>query len=149
MTDIALLDGGVGQEIQKRSMTKAHPLWSVKVMFDQPDIVTKVHRDFIMSGTRVISLNTYAASKSRMIRHGFGDKLEVTHKTAINLAKHCQTLPNYPAQLIVSCNTNRLMLYVCLIKQTNSSDAKNCDEIYSYKLLTFNLDLQITNETPI
>ena len=48
-----------------------------------------------------------------------------------------------------SCKTNRLMLYVCLIKQTNSSDAKNCDEIYSYKLLTFNLDLQITNETPI
>ena len=47
MTDIALLDGGVGQEIQKRSMTEAHPLWSVKVMLEQPDIVTKVHRDFI------------------------------------------------------------------------------------------------------
>ena len=87
MTDIALLDGGVGQEIQKRSMTKAHPLWSIKVMFEQPDIVTKVHRDFIMSGARVISLNTYAASKSRMTSHGFGNKLEVTHKTAINLAR--------------------------------------------------------------
>ena len=47
MTDIALLDGGLGQEIQKRSMTKAHPLWSVKVMLEQPDLVTKVHRDFI------------------------------------------------------------------------------------------------------
>ena len=49
MTEIALLDGGVGQEIQKRSMTKAHPLWSVNVMLNQPEIVTKVHRDFIMS----------------------------------------------------------------------------------------------------
>ena len=87
MTDIALLDGGLGQEIQKRSMTKAHPLWSVNVMFNQPDIVTKVHRDFIMSGARVISLNTYAASKSRMTSHGIGDKLELTHKTAINLAR--------------------------------------------------------------
>ena len=47
MTDIAMLEGGLGQEIHKRSMTNAHPLWSVKVMFDQPDIVTKVHRDFI------------------------------------------------------------------------------------------------------
>ena len=35
MTDIALLDGGLGQEIHKRSMIDAHPLWSVKVMFDQ------------------------------------------------------------------------------------------------------------------
>ena len=87
MTDIALLDGGVGQEIQKRSMTKAHPLWSVKIMLEQPDIVTKVHRDFIMSGARVICLNTYAASPSRMASHGFGDKLEVAHKTAISLAK--------------------------------------------------------------
>ena len=25
---------GGGQEIQKRSMTKAHPLWSIKVMFE-------------------------------------------------------------------------------------------------------------------
>ena len=55
MTDIALLDGGVGQEIQNRSMTKAHPLWSVKIMFDQPDIVTKVHTDFIKSGARIIT----------------------------------------------------------------------------------------------
>ena len=87
MTDIALLDGGVGQEIQKRSMTKAHPLWSVKVMLERPDIVTKVHCDFIMSGARVICLNTYAASPSRMASHGFDDKLEMAHKTAISLAK--------------------------------------------------------------
>ena len=88
MTDIALLDGGVGQEIQKRSMTKAHPLWSVKVMLERPDIVTKVHCDFIMSGARVICLNTYAASPSRMASHGFDDKLEMAHKTAISLARN-------------------------------------------------------------
>ena len=87
MTDIALLDGGLGQEIQKRSMTEAHPLWSVKVMLDHPDIVTKVHRDFILSGARVICLNTYAASPSRMTSHGFGDQLELAHKTAIKLAR--------------------------------------------------------------
>jgi len=41
MTDIALLEGGLGQEIHKRSMTNAHPLWSVKVMFDQPLILSQ------------------------------------------------------------------------------------------------------------
>ena len=69
MTDIALLDGGLGLEIQKRSMTNAHPLWSVKVMFDQPDIVTKVHHDFIKSGAGVICLNTYTGAQSRMTLH--------------------------------------------------------------------------------
>ena len=75
MTDITLLEGGLGQEIHKRSKTNAHPLWSVKGMFDQPDIVIKVHRDFIMSDARVICLNTYAATQTRMTRHGFGEQL--------------------------------------------------------------------------
>ena len=87
MADIAMLDGGLGQEIHKRSMTNAHPLWSVKVMFDQPDIVKKIHRNFLMSGARVICLNTYAVTQTRMTRHGFGDQLETAHKTAINLAR--------------------------------------------------------------
>ena len=87
MTDIAFLDGGLGQEIHKRSNNDAHPLWSVKVMFDQPNIVTKVHSDFIQSGARVICLNTYTATQSRMALNGFGEQLEIAHKTAIKLAK--------------------------------------------------------------
>ena len=87
MTDISFLDGGLGQEIHKRSNNDAHPLWSVKVMFDQPNIVKKAHSDFIQSGARVICLNTYTATQSRMILNGFGDHLEIAHRTAIKLAK--------------------------------------------------------------
>ena len=82
-----MLDGGLGQEIQKRSKQVAHPLWSVMVMFDKPEIVIQVHKDFIENGARVISLNTYAATKTRMMRHGFGERLESAHKIAINLAQ--------------------------------------------------------------
>ena len=34
MANISILDGGLGQEIQKRSRQAAHPLWSVKVMLE-------------------------------------------------------------------------------------------------------------------
>ena len=44
---VTLLDGGVGQEIYLRSKKQAHPLWSIKVMLDNPEIVIKVHEDFI------------------------------------------------------------------------------------------------------
>ena len=40
MTDIHFLDGGLGQEIQNRATTRPHPLWSVKVMYDEPDVVS-------------------------------------------------------------------------------------------------------------
>ena len=87
MAEIALLDGGLGQEIQKRSLNTTHPLWSVKVMFDEPGIVVDVHSEFIEAGARVISLNTYTATPTRMRREGFGDRLADAHHTAIHLAR--------------------------------------------------------------
>ena len=66
MTDIIFLDGGLGQEINKRSFNiKSHPLWSLKVMYDQPEIVLKVHLDFIQAGAKVLSLNNYTATSLR------------------------------------------------------------------------------------
>ena len=64
MADIAFLDGGLGQEIQTRAKASPHPLWSVKVMYDEPEIVSAVHRDFILAGARVVTINTYTASVS-------------------------------------------------------------------------------------
>ncbi|MBT3559170.1 MAG: homocysteine S-methyltransferase family protein [Rhodospirillales bacterium] len=87
MTKIALLDGGLGQEISKRSTKDTHPLWSIKVMLDTPDVVSDVHRDFIEAGAKVICLNTYAATPTRMERDGYGDRFEDAHRIAIQLAK--------------------------------------------------------------
>tara|TARA_B100000579_G_C22719266_1_gene798551 strand:+ start:110 stop:1027 length:918 start_codon:yes stop_codon:yes gene_type:complete len=87
MTNIAILDGGLGQEIHKRATIKAHPLWSVKVMLEQPEIVKNVHRDFVISGSRVICLNTYTATPSRMRRHGHIKQLETAHSLAQTLAR--------------------------------------------------------------
>ena len=91
MTKITLLDGGLGQEISKRSKRDTHPLWSVKVMFDDPDIVTEAHLDFIKAGARVISLNTYTATPTRMLRQGaedgLADRLAEAHDVAITLAQ--------------------------------------------------------------
>ena len=86
MTSIAFLDGGLGQEINKRSTQEtSHPLWSVKVMHDEPEIVISAHKDFLLAGAKVIGLNNYTASITRLSRHGFGDKFEETHQLAIQL----------------------------------------------------------------
>ena len=52
MAEIHFLDGGLGQEIQNRASAGPHPLWSVKVMYDEPDVVSAVHRDFIAAGAK-------------------------------------------------------------------------------------------------
>lgn len=97
MAEIALLDGGLGQEINRRAIAESHPLWSLKVMFATPDIVVDVHSDFIAAGARVISLNTYTATPTRMQRHGYGDQFAKAYDTAFQLANTAITNTGQPA----------------------------------------------------
>lgn len=85
MAEIAFLDGGLGQEIQNRAQAGPHPLWSVKVMYDEPSVVRAVHRDFIAAGARVITANTYTASPPRLRRDGDINQIQDIHKTALQL----------------------------------------------------------------
>jgi len=67
MNAVTLLDGGMGQELVRRSRAdKPHPLWSLQVMMDEPELVSDVHRDFCVAGARVVCLNTYSVTRHRL-----------------------------------------------------------------------------------
>lgn len=66
MTDITLLDGGMGQELITRSGQPAAPLWSTQVMIDRPGLVAEVHRDYAQAGATVATTNTYAIHRDRL-----------------------------------------------------------------------------------
>ena len=53
MTNITLLDGSIGQEIVKRSGSRATPLWSTSVMMEQPEAVRAVHLDYFNAGATI------------------------------------------------------------------------------------------------
>lgn len=84
--DIVLLDGGMGQELRKRSRQPASPLWSAQVMLDEPHLVTDAHRDFIQAGARVIKLNNYTATPLRLARDGDPAMFEPLHAAALDAA---------------------------------------------------------------
>ncbi|WP_170774764.1 homocysteine S-methyltransferase family protein [Ruegeria lacuscaerulensis] len=75
MADITLLDGSIGQELVKRGGEKPTPLWSTRVMIDQPDLVGQVHADYFQRGATVATTNTYAVHRSRLVREGIEDQL--------------------------------------------------------------------------
>lgn len=88
MKPVALLDGGLGQEIYRRARNVSSPLWSVAVMREQPEVVTEVHLDFIRAGARTLTLNTYAATPTRLAREGIGDEIEAIHRKAFEVLEH-------------------------------------------------------------
>lgn len=87
MRRIVLLDGGMGQELLKRSRSKPTPLWSAQVLMDEPQIVKAVHRDYIDAGARVLTLNSYSATPERLAREGVPEMFEPLQRRAIELAQ--------------------------------------------------------------
>jgi homocysteine S-methyltransferase len=66
MTDITLLDGGMGQELVHRAGDRPTPLWSTQVMVDHPGLVAEIHRDFTAAGATIATTNTYAIHHDRL-----------------------------------------------------------------------------------
>lgn len=84
---IVLLDGGMGQALALRSRRPVSPLWSAQVMLDEPQLVTALHRDFIMAGARVITVNSYSATPQRLARDGDPGLFEPLHAAALSAAQ--------------------------------------------------------------
>lgn len=87
MADITLLDGSVGQELVKCSGDSPTPLWSTKVMMDHPELVQAVHAEYFRRGATIATTNTYAIHRSRLVREGLEDQLEVLVETAVSQAR--------------------------------------------------------------
>lgn len=56
-------------------------------MQDSPEIVRAVHRDFIQAGAKIITLNTYTATPSRLRRDGDATQLRALHALALQVAQ--------------------------------------------------------------
>ncbi|WP_136442959.1 homocysteine S-methyltransferase family protein [Pacificoceanicola onchidii] len=84
---ITLLDGGMGQEIIRRSGEKPTPLWSTQVMIDQPGLVAQVHGDYFDAGATVATANSYAILRDRLRMADIEDQFEALTVGAMQEAR--------------------------------------------------------------
>lgn len=87
MTQITLLDGGMGQELVHRAGDNPTPLWSTQIMIDHPGLVEDVHRDFCSAGATIATTNSYAIHRDRLESTGLEAKFEDLHMKALYEAK--------------------------------------------------------------
>jgi pimeloyl-ACP methyl ester carboxylesterase len=59
---------------------------SADYLLSEPDLVTRIHRDYIDAGALVITTNTYSASCTRMAMVGMEDKVPMPQERACELA---------------------------------------------------------------
>jgi len=82
---ILILDGGMGTSLQTRGLPRGHPpdLWSV----ERPEDVRQVHETFLEAGADIIFTNTFGASRLRLDRYGWGDRVRELNRVAVGLAR--------------------------------------------------------------
>jgi len=90
MSSVTLLDGGMGQELVRRSGKAPSPMWSAQVMLETPELVEQLHLDFIHAGAKIITLNAYTATPERLANHGHEDKFGMLQQAAYDAAKNAK-----------------------------------------------------------
>lgn len=98
-----MIDGGMGQELLKRSGAKPSPLWSAQVMIDHPEIVQDLHIDFIKAGARVITINAYSATPERLARDADENMFEDLQQKAIQIAVRAREKAGIEGVRIAGC----------------------------------------------
>ncbi|MFN3953742.1 MAG: homocysteine S-methyltransferase family protein [Pararhodobacter sp.] len=83
MSTITLLDGGMGQELVRRSGDSPTPLWATRVMIDHPGMVQAIHADYFAAGASLATANTYAIHHDRLEKFGLDHRFADLHAAAL------------------------------------------------------------------
>lgn len=86
MAQIVLTDGGMGQELLRRSSNKDPRRWSAEYLLSEPEHVRGLHLEYIEAGARAIIINSYSASFTRMSKVDSVDQVPNLQRTACELA---------------------------------------------------------------
>ncbi|MDR6638264.1 homocysteine S-methyltransferase [Paenarthrobacter nitroguajacolicus] len=65
-----VLDGALATELEAHGCDLEDPLWSAKVLLEQPHLIKKVHRDYFDAGASVAITASYQATPQGFARRG-------------------------------------------------------------------------------
>ena len=68
--DVVVLDGAMGTELERRGADLHDPLWSARVLLEQPELVREVHAAYFEAGADVAISASYQATFEGLARRG-------------------------------------------------------------------------------
>jgi homocysteine S-methyltransferase len=66
-----ILDGALATELEARGADLNHPLWSAKILTEDPAMIKQVNLDYLNAGANVIATASYQASFMGYERQGY------------------------------------------------------------------------------
>lgn len=98
---ILLLDGAMATELEARGANLQDPLWSAKVLLEQPELIRQVHYDYLTAGADVVITASYQASFEGFEQRG------LSRRQARDLMQHSIRLAREARELFWEEEANR------------------------------------------
>lgn len=80
-----VLDGALATELEAHGCDLEDPLWSAKVLLEQPELVRRVHLDYFRAGARVAITASYQATPLGFARRGISEA-EALERVALSVS---------------------------------------------------------------
>ena len=84
--ELVIIDGGMGSQLQAEGVPMDDLAWSARANLDQPEVVQRVHEEYIRAGAEVIIANTFAASRAGLEPAGLGSRVAEANRSAMRAA---------------------------------------------------------------
>ncbi|MFH8728000.1 homocysteine S-methyltransferase [Streptomyces termitum] len=69
---VLVLDGGLSNELEARGGDLTDPLWSARLLADEPERIEAAHTAYVRAGARVLITGSYQATFEGFARRGLG-----------------------------------------------------------------------------
>src|SRR3954454_15512342 len=67
---LVILDGALATELERRGADLRDPLWSAKILLENPDLIRQVHYDYFAAGADVATTASYQATMPGLMTRG-------------------------------------------------------------------------------
>lgn len=95
-----LLDGALGTEIERRGVPTPLPLWSAAALETAPDVVGRIHAEYVAAGCDVLTANTFRTTPAALAAAGrpAGDAPRLA-RLAVDLARAAARAADRPVSV--------------------------------------------------
>ncbi len=73
--EVLVLDGSMGDFLKSRGVDIPRDIWSAAPLLEAPEVVRRLHVDYILAGADIITTNNYACVPSYLERRGLEDRM--------------------------------------------------------------------------
>lgn len=88
---VFIIDGALATELERRGCDLKDPLWSAKILLEQPDLIRQVHYDYFVAGADCAITASYQATIEGFMRRGLSRETALTLiRRSVELAKEAR-----------------------------------------------------------